>query len=75
MDRMIKCVTNDDRKVPIVRVWLKMNGKEFNEKRHSIAVGHSWTTIEYEISLGDLMDLIDYINMAELKLIDTDIIV
>lgn len=75
MDRIIKCVTNDDRKVPIVRVWLKMNGKEFNEKHHSIAGSHSWTSIEYEISLGDLMDLIDYLNMAELKLKDADVIV
>ena len=75
MDRMIKCVTNDDKKVPIVRIWLKMNGKEFNEKHHSIAGCHGWTSIEYEISLGDLMDLIDYINMAEIKLHDADVIV
>lgn len=75
MDRIIKCVTNDERKVPIVRVWLKMNGKKFNEEHHSIAGSHGWTSIDYEISLGDLMDLLDYIRMAELNRHDVDVIV
>lgn len=75
MDRMVKCVTNDDKRVPIVRVWLKMNGKKFEEHYNSISSGYGWKTLEYELSLGDLMDLIDYINMAEVRVKDTDLIV
>ena len=66
MDK-IRCIssTTYEERYPVVKVWLKMHDIQYEERAHSVGGSHFWTTIHYELTKEQLMELLSYLREAE----------
>lgn len=65
MDK-IRCssTTTYETLYPVVKVWLKRNGIQYEERENS-AGSHYWKTMIYELSPEQLLELLSYLKEAE----------
>lgn len=64
--KKIRCnsTTTFEALYPVVKVWLKRHGIQYEERENS-AGSHHWKSMIYELSLEQLSELLSYLKEAE----------
>ena len=65
-EKLIRCVSTSTMsgKYGVVKAWLKLNKIDFEESEYSAGC-HYWKNCSYELTIQQLIDLLDYLRKAE----------